>query len=162
MPHRPGKPRKEVVHPHREKLLELRDKYMRDMDAPSYSTVKEKFIQEIQSKRAAGESPQKEWGVGVWNNAFASSGVMQRSSIVLLAEFFGVEPDELILPSEPQAATAPPESSAPATSSPPATQSISVNGQYNQVAAATGDLIINGSVTQTAALTQPEAVSWLK
>lgn len=156
MPRPPGRPRKDFIHPNREKLLELRDKYMRDMDAPSYSTVKEKFIQEIQSKRTPGESPQKEWGIGVWNNAFSGSGMMQRASIVLLAEFFGVEPEALILPTESQGAVDPSAASAAPGAAPSAAPSISVSGQHNQVAAAAGDVIIQGSIIQTAALPLPE------
>jgi len=95
---------KESVLPHRVKLRSLRDQYMSEMGATSYDEVRNKFLQELKSKRgvdearrtSAPESP-RERGAGIWNKAFSRNGRMERSSIVLLAEFFAVAPEELIL-----------------------------------------------------------------
>jgi hypothetical protein len=104
------------VHPNREALRALRDRYMRQMEARSYDEVRNKFLEELHSKwssdpRARSSSPlQRERGAGIWNKAFASAsrGKMLRSSIILLAGFFDVEPEELILDEE-EAAPRPPQ-----------------------------------------------------
>jgi hypothetical protein len=81
---------------------------MRQMEARSYDEVRNKFLEELHSKCSSDvreRSPmslQRERGAGIWNKAFASAskGKMLRSSIILLAEFFDVEPEELILEAE--------------------------------------------------------------
>jgi hypothetical protein len=95
---------RELVLPNRIKLRSLRDQYMRDLDAVSYDEVRDKFLQELKSKRgldeakdSPGRSGSRERGAGIWNKAFARSGRMYRSSIILLAEFFAVAPEELIV-----------------------------------------------------------------
>jgi hypothetical protein len=82
---------------------------MSEMAATSYDEVKNKFLQELRSKRGekTAESPSqpasvRERGAGIWNSAFAKKGRMDRSSIVLLAEFFAVSPEELILKQAPE------------------------------------------------------------
>jgi hypothetical protein len=84
---------------------------MRELEARSYDEVRNKFLEELQAKsgpapqRGASSALQRERGAGIWNKAFASASKarMLRSSIVLLAEFFGVEPEELILAEAPEA-----------------------------------------------------------
>ena len=108
MPHRKGPSPRALVHPNREALRALRDRYMRQMEARSYDEVRNKFLEELHSKCSSDvreRSPvslQRERGAGIWNKAFASAanGKMLRSSIILLAEFFDVEPEELILEAE--------------------------------------------------------------
>lgn len=104
MPHHPGKTSRELVIPNRDRLRSLRDQYMRDLEATSYDKVRDKFLQELKSKRgpreaedASAEQSPRERGAGIWNSAFARKGQMLRSSIILLAEFFDVKPEELIL-----------------------------------------------------------------
>ncbi|HLL03211.1 MAG TPA: hypothetical protein VK539_21695 [Myxococcaceae bacterium] len=104
MPSSRGKKSKESLLPDRVKLRNLRDQYMSEMAALSYDEVKDKFLQELRSKRGekTAESP-RERGLGIWNSAFgAKPEPMHRSSIVLLAEFFAVSPEELILKQAPE------------------------------------------------------------
>lgn len=92
---------RELVLPDRVKLRALRDQYMSDMAATSYDEVRDKFLQELKSKRDPGDADgPRERGAGLWNSAFASKGRMLRSSIVLLAEFFDVAPEVLMLKPE--------------------------------------------------------------
>lgn len=100
---------RESLLPDRVKLRNLRDQYMSEMAATSYDEVKNKFLQELRSKRgektaesASEPASLRERGAGIWNSAFAKTGRMQRSSIVLLAEFFAVSPEELILKQAPE------------------------------------------------------------
>lgn len=105
----PDKPRIQDVQPNRDRLRTLREELMREMEATTYGEVRSKFLETLNANRAPdaargnpGTSVQRERGAGIWNKAFANTGMMQRSSIVLLAEFFDVEPDELIQPPPPQ------------------------------------------------------------
>jgi len=134
---------------------------MTQLDATSYDAVKDKFLEELQAKEppvAAGgqrkKARQRGRGAGIWNSAFSQSGRMERSSIVLLAEFFQVEPQSLILDSSP-----PPESTreAPPEEAPPRPEALSINiqGQHHQVIASTGGIAIQGSIVHTVAITDP-------
>lgn len=109
MSHLPSRLRHEDVQPNRERLRTLRDELMREMEATTYHEVKNKFLETLNSKRSAGDPSQRERGTGIWNKAFASTGMMKRSSLVLLAEFFAVEPEELIQAPEPQLSSQAPE-----------------------------------------------------
>jgi hypothetical protein len=106
--HLPGRPRHEDVQPNRERLRALRDELMREMEATTYHEVKNKFLETLNSKRSAEDPSQRERGTGIWNKAFASTGMMKRSSLVLLAEFFAVEPEELIQAPELERSSVPP------------------------------------------------------
>lgn len=108
MPHSSGLSSRALVTPNREVLRALRDRYLREMEARSYDEVKNKFLEELQAKSGSAapkgtpSALQRERGAGIWNKAFASASKsrMLRSSIIQLAEFFGVEPEELILAEE--------------------------------------------------------------
>jgi hypothetical protein len=105
MPHDKGPSPRALVQPNREALLTLRDRYMRQMEASSYDEVRNKFLEELHSKGSSPSALPRERGAGIWNKAFASTpqGKMLRSSIILLAEFFDVEPEELIFKEGEQA-----------------------------------------------------------
>jgi hypothetical protein len=135
---------------------------MAQLEATTYEAVRDKFLEELQAKKPPGPAKgkrkrragQRERGAGIWNSAFSQSGRMERSSIVLLAEFFQVEPQSLILDSRP-----PPESAqvAPPGEPPslPEALSIHVEGQHHQVIASTGGIVIQGSIVHTVATPSP-------
>lgn len=157
MPRRPVNAARELVLPNRDRLRQLRDEYMLQLDATTYDAVRDKFLEELQLKSPSGQAtnepkrkaPRRERGAGIWNSAFSRGGKMLRSSIVLLAEFFQVEPRSLILDSSP------PPDSAPET--PPSAEplSIHVEGQHHQVIASLGGIIIQGSIIHTVAIPGP-------
>lgn len=154
MPHHPGNTARELVLPNRDRLRQLRDEYMTQLESTTYDAVRGKFLEELQLKhppepatdKSRRRAPRRERGAGLWNSAFAKAGRMLRSSIVLLAEFFQVEPRSLILDSSP-----PPER---AQEAPPLPEplSIHVEGHHHQVIASTGGIVIQGSIIHTVAV----------